>query len=123
MRDRLQRGAGIGLVIGVGIAATAAVLAGVDGIATVAGFGAGAGLVVGALTGRYADTTEGETDQRTRVLAVAVGLGIVVGAVLGGLAAWTSERAVATFIVGGAAGGVVFGAMVGTALLQGSGTD
>lgn len=107
-------------MFGVGIAATGAVVAGLDAFATVAGFGAGAGLVVGAVTGQYADAADTHPDRRSRVLAVAVGLGLLGGAGVGGVTAWAYDRALSTFIVGGAAAGVVFGAMLGVALLAGT---
>lgn len=115
---RQQRGAGIGLVFGVGLAATAATIAGFGSdFVTVAGFGAGGGLAVGGFTGAFADASRDRSDWRTRVVAFAVGVSILAGALLGGVTAWAYERTITTLIIGGAGTGVVFGAMLGIALI------
>lgn len=116
---RQQHGAGIGVVFGVGLAATGATLAGFGSdFVTIAGFGAGGGLTVGGFTGAFADAASDRTDWRTRVIAFAVGVSIVAGAALGGVTAWAYNRTITTMIIGGAGTGVVFGVMLGLSLVS-----
>lgn len=106
------------MVFGVGLAATAATIAGFgSNFVTVAGFGAGGGVAVGGFTGAFADASSDRTDWQTRVIAFAVGVSILAGAGLGGVTAWAYDRPITTMFIGGAATGVVFGALLGAALV------
>lgn len=117
--DSLQQyGAGVGIPFGAGVAATTAAAVGVSGtLATVVGYGAAGGLVVGALAGRFAETTRPRENWRLRVAGFTLVVSLLVGSALGGLTAWIETAAVANGVLAGGAAGGVFGLLVSGVLV------
>ena len=109
-------GVAVGIVFGVGIAATAAALFG-GSIAITAGYGAGGGLVVGALTGRLADANRGQDEWAIRVIGGGAALGLAVGLVLGTLLVWSWGDPTLNGLLVGCLGGFVTGLLVGSVLV------
>lgn len=100
-------GAGTGLVLGVGLAATTAVLVGTD-LALTAGYGAAGGLLAGTIVGRYAGTLDRGERPAARILPVSLFVGFAVGGLVGAIAAWSFDAAVlAGLEVGSGAGGLL----------------
>ena len=102
----------LGIVFGVGLASVTAVLLD-QSIATTAGYGAGAGLVVGSLTGRLADANRGQEQWGTRVVGGGAVLGLVLGVVVGALVAWAQAAPLTSGMVVGGPAGLVHGVLVG----------
>jgi hypothetical protein len=102
----------LGIVFGAGVATVAATL--VDqSVAVTGGYGAGGGLVVGALTGRLAEANWGEERWPTRVIGGGGVVGLLVGVALGALVAWTGDADVTAGALVGGPAGLVHGLLVG----------
>lgn len=107
---------GIGLVLGAGLASTVGVL--VDGsLATLAGYGAGAGLVVGVVAGRVAGANRRTEQLRLRIVGGSAVLGLLVWAAIGLVVAWSMDASLPVGLAVGAATGVVHGGLVGGLVL------
>lgn len=105
----------VGIVLGVGVAASTALLLDQSpGLS--AGYGAGAGLVVGALTGKLADANRGEGEWVTRVVGGGTLLGAVVGLGVGAVFAWAQSGTIASGALAGGLAGLLHGALVGAVL-------
>lgn len=102
-------GAGAGLALGAGIAATTAVLVGPSvNYATAVGYGASGGLVVGAFAGLLVASSIGRDGWALRLTAGTLFVALAVGSLLGAVAAWTVD---ASLFDGATAGGAAGGAL------------
>lgn len=113
--DRDNRAAGAGIALGAGVGGTVATLATVD-VAQGIGYGVAAGILVGTLLARAAGRLDESDRPGVAILAAGGGLGLLVGGLVGVVAAWSVDEALAAGIQVGAAGGVVLGAMLGAIL-------
>ena len=118
-QDTLRNyGAGAGLALGAGIAATTAVLVGPSvNYATAAGYGAAGGLVVGAFAGLLVASSFGRDDWALRLTAGTLFAALAVGALLGALAAWTVDASLFDGAAAGGAGGGALGLLLSAILV------
>jgi hypothetical protein len=107
-----QYGTGIGIPLGAGVGATAALLAGLG-----AGFGVLGGLVVGGFAGRYAETTLGRENWADRVVAVTLLVSLLAGGLLGVLTAWMVEGSMTVGFLDGSAAGGAFSLLTSATLI------
>jgi hypothetical protein len=108
MVDTLQRfGAGVGIPLGAGIAATAALLSGVGAeYGVVVAFGVVGGLVVGGFAGQFAEGDPTHERWALRLVAFTLLVSLLAGSLLGLLTAWTVDGSLSAGVaVGSAAGG------------------
>jgi hypothetical protein len=110
MVSELERyGTGSGIPLGLGVGATAALVANIQvEFAVVAAFGAMGGLVVGGFAGRFAEADGSGGDWAYRLLGFTLFVSLLVGGSLGALTAWMVDGSVASGALGGSAAGGAF---------------
>ncbi len=119
MASELERyGTGSGIPLGLGVGATAALVANIQAeFAVVAAFGAMRGLVVGGFAGRFAETDGRRDNWPYRLLGFTLLVSLLVGGSLGALTAWMVDGAIPGGVLGGSAAGGAFSSLMWATLV------
>lgn len=102
---------------GVGAALAAALVFSPDNLALAVAYGAGAGVVIGAVFGVLAERILGRPGWRLQATALAAIDGVVVGGLVGGVAAWSVDAGVTNGLVLGGVAGATVGLLLAAAVL------
>lgn len=125
MTDELQRiGSGVGIPLGAGLGATAALLSGVSTeYGVVVAFGVVGGLVVGGFAGQFADENRTHEQWALRLVAFTLLVSLLAGSLLGLLTAWMVDGSLLVGLAVGNAAGGAFALLSSGILLAQARTD